>query len=86
MESEQGQDGWNDATNTFSSTGTYNNEDYSMKTWGDEENLEDPKEMQRRWTAEERERQDPFDYTSWIAALPMPFTNEIERKSESLRT
>ncbi len=31
MASEQGQDGWNSATNTFPS------EDYSMKTWGDEE-------------------------------------------------
>jgi hypothetical protein len=31
MASEQGQDGWNDATNTFSS------EDFSMKTWGEEE-------------------------------------------------
>jgi hypothetical protein len=33
--------------------------------------------MQRRWTAEEL--QDPFDYTPWISALPMPFTKEIEQ-------
>jgi hypothetical protein len=43
MESEQGQDGWDDATNTFSST------DYSMKTWGDEESahLEEMTEEER---------------------------------------
>ncbi len=35
--------------------------------------------MQRRWAVEEREREDPFDYTPWIAALPMPFTKEIEQ-------
>jgi hypothetical protein len=36
--------------------------------------------MQRRWEAEEqRGSQDPFDYTPWIASLPMPFTKEIEQ-------
>jgi hypothetical protein len=79
MESEQGQDGWDEATNTLSSSCNFNNEDYSIKTLGDEENLEDPEEMQRRWAAEEREREDPFNYTPWIAALPMPFTKEIEQ-------
>jgi hypothetical protein len=39
MASEQGQDGWNDATNTFSS------EDYSMKTWGDEANPDHLEQM-----------------------------------------
>jgi hypothetical protein len=93
MMSEQVQDGWNDATNTFSS------EDYSMKTWGDEENpahLEEMtdeeklerlahadsylEEVQRRRDAEEQQdSQDPFDYTPWIVALPMPFTKEIEQ-------
>jgi hypothetical protein len=35
--------------------------------------------MQRRMDAEEqRDSQDPFDYTPWIAALPLPFTKEIE--------
>jgi hypothetical protein len=87
MASEQNQDGWNDATNTFSS------EDYSMKTWGDEANPdlieqatdEDPAYLERlaQEYLEERERrrgvEDPFDYTPWIAALPMPFTKEIEQ-------
>jgi hypothetical protein len=98
MESEQGQDGWDDATNTFSSTGTHNNEDYSRNTWGDEEpaHLEEMtdeerlerlahansylEEVQRRQCAEEQQDyQDPFYYTPWIAALPMPFTKEIEQ-------
>jgi hypothetical protein len=71
MASEQDQDEWNDATNTFSS------EDYSMKTWGDEANPdhleqqteEDPKNLEKlahEYLAEvERKRgaQDPFDYT-----------------------
>jgi hypothetical protein len=54
MDSEQDQDGWNDTKNTFPSTGTYNSGNYSMKTWGDEENLEEPEEMQRKWAAEEQ--------------------------------
>jgi hypothetical protein len=78
MATEQDQDGWNDATNTFSSTGIANNEDCSMKTWGEGETLEDPEEMQRRWAA--KDRQDPYDYTPWIAALPMPFIKEIEQE------
>jgi hypothetical protein len=85
MASEQGQDEWNDATNTFSS------EDYSMKTWGDEANPDHPEQMTEEENLEklaqeyleERERrrgaEDPFDYTPWIAALPMPLTNEIEQ-------
>jgi hypothetical protein len=111
MESEQDQDGWNANTNTFSSTGTYNNEDYSMKTWGDEENPDSVKEMtdeerrariaqmsdeerrammaqadafleeveKRRGSEEQQDSQDPFDYTPWVAALPMPLTKEIEQ-------
>ncbi len=43
-------DTYNDSTNTFSSTDTYNNEDYSIKTWGDEENPDSVTEM----TDEER--------------------------------
>jgi hypothetical protein len=60
-----------------------------MRTWGDEENLEEMgdeeklaylEELQRRQGAEEQQdSQDPFDYTPWIAALPMPFTKEIEQ-------
>ncbi len=87
MASEQNQDGWDDATNTFPS------EDYSMKTWGDEANPdlieqstdEDPAYLERlaQEYLEERERrrgvEDPFDYTPWIAALPMPLTKEIEQ-------
>ena len=70
MASEQDQDGWNDASNTFSS------EDFSMKTWGEEEtpHLEetigdDPESVENlaRKYLEERERErgveDPFDYT-----------------------
>ena len=86
MASEQGQDGWNDATNTFSS------EDYSMKTWGEEDPPQveeaigdDPETVERlaRQYLEDRERErgaeDPFDYTPWIAALLMPLVKEIEQ-------
>jgi hypothetical protein len=86
MASEQEQDGWNDTTNTFAS------EDFSMKTWGEEEppRLEesiddDPESVERlaRQYLEDRERErgaeDPFDYTPWIAALPMPLVKEIEQ-------
>jgi hypothetical protein len=77
MASEQDQDGWNDATNTFPS------EDCSMKSWGDEEppspeeTTEDSPETVERLAREylkerekERGAEDPFDYTPWIAALP----------------
>ncbi len=84
MAPEQDQDGWNDATNTFSST------DYSMQSWGDEDlqrlgeqlahvdsHIE---ELRRSQGAEEQQdSQDPFDYTPWIAASPMPFTKETEQ-------
>ncbi len=87
MSFEQNQDGWNDATNTFSS------EDYSMTTWEDEANPdlieqatdEDPAYLERlaQEYLEDRERgrgvEDPFDYTPWIAALPMPHVKEIEQ-------
>jgi hypothetical protein len=83
MASEQNQDGWDGATNTFSS------EDYSMRTWGDEEpahleeTTEDDPENLEKLAQEYLERrrgiEDPFDYTPWIATLPMPFTNEIEQ-------
>ncbi len=85
MSSEQDQDGWNDATNTFRS------EDYSMKGWGEvdppsvEETIEDSLETERLareyFEGIERERgaENPFDYTPWIAALPMPQVKEIEQ-------
>ena len=79
MASEQAQDEWDDATNTFPS------QDYAMKGWGDEEPLhpegaaeEDPdtvEELARKYLEDkDRERgvEDPFDYTPWIATLPMP--------------
>ena len=77
MQSEQeDQDGWNDATNTFSSANTINNEDCSMQNWGDEPppspELDEDPQLQRA--------EDPFDYTPWIAALPMPLVKEIEQR------
>jgi hypothetical protein len=47
MASEQDQDGWNSAPNTFSS------EDYSMKTWGEEA---DPNHLEQM-----TEEEDPED-------------------------
>jgi hypothetical protein len=83
MASEQAQDEWDDATNTFPS------KDYAMKGWGDEEPLhpeeaaeDDPETLERlaREYLESRQRaEDPFDYTPWIAALPMPQVKEIEQ-------
>jgi hypothetical protein len=85
MESEQDQNGWNDATNTFSSS------DYSMQHWGDEEDLQRLGEelahvgshieglRKSQGVEEQQTSQDPFDYTPWIAALPMPSTKEIEQ-------
>ena len=87
MASEQAQDGWNDATNTFQS------EDYSMKDWGKEhdphlkETIEDDpdesvEDLARKYLEErERERgiENPFDYTPWIASSPMPQVKEIEQ-------
>jgi hypothetical protein len=77
MASEQDQDGWNSATNTFSS------EDYSMKTWGEEEpphpeeTAEDDHEtveMLAREYLEEREirrgAEDPFDYAYSVDRCP----------------
>jgi len=86
MASEQDQDGWNDATNTFRS------QDYTMKGTGwDDENTpqveesteDDPESTENlaRKHLKERERErdveDPFDYNPWIAALPMPAVKEI---------
>ncbi len=86
MASEQGQDGWNDATNTFRS------EDCSIKGWEDEdspqveETIDDDSENIERLARQyledrkkERGAEDPFDYTPWIATLPMPLVKEIEQ-------
>jgi hypothetical protein len=87
MASKQNQDGWDDATSTFPS------EDYSMKTWGDETNPdhheqqteEESKSLEQlaqEYLADIERKQgaeDPFDYTPWIAALPMPLVKEIEQ-------
>ncbi len=85
MDSEQNQDGWHGGV-----ASTYTSADYSMRDWGDEglqklgEQLADVdsdiEKLQRMQGAEEQQNsQDPFDYTPWIAALPMPFTKEIEQ-------
>jgi hypothetical protein len=84
MASEQDQDGWNSVTNTFLS------EDYSMKTWGDEESAhveetaeDDPENLDKlaqEYLERRRGIEDPFDYTPWIVALPMPFTKDIYRR------
>ena len=84
MASEQAQNEWDDATNTFTS------KDCAMKGWGDEEpphpeeTAEDDtvEELARKYLEEkDRERgvEDPFDYTPWIATLPMPQVKEIEQ-------
>ena len=86
MASEQDQDGWNDAANTFRS------DDCNIKGWEDEnspqveETIDDDSENIERLARqylEDRERErgaeDPFDYTPWIAALPMPLVKEIEQ-------
>jgi hypothetical protein len=87
MASEQNQDGWDDATNTFPS------KDYSMKTWGDEinpdhheqqteEESKSLEQLAQEYLAQIERKQgaeDPFDYTPWIAALPMPLVKEIEQ-------
>ncbi len=84
MDTEQNHNnGWDDATGTFPSTGIFSHDDSNMQGWGNDDLPEDPEEMQRRWATENR--QDPYDYTPWIAALPMPFTKEIEQ-GLSLRT
>jgi hypothetical protein len=84
MDSEQNQDGWHSATNTYSSV------DYRMQSWGDEDlqklgeqiavvdsHIEELRRTQD--VEDQQDSQDPFDYTPWIAALPMPFTKEIEQ-------
>jgi hypothetical protein len=61
-----------------------------MQDWGDEslqklsEQLADvdsdiEKLRRSQGVQEQQDSQDPFDYTPWIAALPMPFTKEIEQ-------
>jgi hypothetical protein len=61
-----------------------------MQNWGDEDlqrlegelaNVDsDVAELRRaQGTGEQQDSQDPFDYTPWIAALPMPLTKEIEQ-------
>jgi hypothetical protein len=77
MATEQNQNGWDDATGTFPSTGISNHDDSNMQGWGDDDLPEDPEEIQRRWDTEEN--QDPYDYTPWIAALPILSTKEMEQ-------
>ncbi len=85
MDSEQNQDGWHGGA-----ASTYTSADYSMQDWGDEslhklsEELADvdsdiEKLRRSQGAQEQQDSQDPFDYTPWIAALPMPFTKEIEQ-------
>ncbi len=64
-----------------------------MKPWGDEANPdhleqvteENPDKLEKlaheylKEVERKRGAEDPFDYTPWIAALPMPFTKEIEQ-------
>jgi hypothetical protein len=84
MASDQNQDGWDSSTNTFQG------EDYSMTNWGEETNPDVTKEtaeddpedlvsLAQAFLESKRGIEDPFDYTPWIAALPLPSAKEIEQ-------
>jgi hypothetical protein len=74
---------------TMQQINTFPSEDYSMKAWGDEDpphpeetTEDDPEDLERlaqAYLESRRGIEDPFDYTPWIAALPLPSAKEIEQ-------